>query len=177
MKSAWEEAPQFLLPCYDRKGFIKQKNRVVNDHWSSSLQHSGNEQVFQKKLRRHAVVCSKMLFAQRLGTWSDKALGHFGGSLIVPQSSVCTAHQIHPTDIRGLHQKGDNGKVWYRALQSAGVGVLANDIRNAVRKKTGLCGKKSQRGGRGLTQTHSIFFSVFSNSGAYKMAKKTVKKM
>ena len=35
-----------------------------------------------------------------------------------------------------------------------------------VRKKTRLCGKNSQRGGRGLTQTHSIFFSVFSNSGA-----------
>ena len=28
----------------------------------------------------------------------------------------------------------------------------------------------------GLTQTHSIFFSVFSNSGAYKMAKKYLKK-
>ena len=36
--------------------------------------------------------------------------------------------------------------------------------------------ENSQSGGRGLTQTHSIFFSVFSNSGAYKMAKKTVKK-
>ena len=44
-----------------------------------------------------------------------------------------------------------------------------------VRKKTGLCGQISLRGGRGLTQTHSIFFSVFSISGAYKMAKKTVK--
>ena len=129
------------------KGFIKHKNRVVNDHWSSLHSHSGNEQVFQKKLRRRAVVCSKMLFAQRLGTWSDKALGHFGGSLIVPQSSVCTAHQIHPTDIRGLHQKGDNGKVWYRALQSAGVGVLANDIRNAVRKKQDYVGKIPKGGG------------------------------
>ena len=39
------------------------------------------------------------------------------------------------------------------------------------RKKTGLWGENSQRGGRGLTQTHSIFFSVFSNSGAYKIAK------
>ena len=39
-------------------------------------------------------------------------------------------------------------------------------------EKTGLCGENSQRGGRGLTQTHPIFFSVFSNSGAYKMAKK-----
>ena len=90
-----------------------------------------------------------MLFAQRLGTWSDKALGHFGGSLIVPQSSVCTAHQIHPTDIRGLHQKGDNGKVWYRALQSAGVGVLANDIRNAVRKKNGIMWGKFPKWGAG----------------------------
>ena len=44
-------------------------------------------------------------------------------------------------------------------------------------KKTGLCGENSQRGGRDLTQTHSIFFSAFSNSGAYKMAKKNSKKM
>ena len=35
---------------------------------------------------------------------------------------------------------------------------------------------KFPKGGRGLTQTHSIFFSVFSNSGAYKMAKKYLKK-
>ena len=32
-------------------------------------------------------------------------------------------------------------------------------------------GKIPKGGGRGLTQTHSIFFSVFSNSGAYKMEK------
>ena len=36
-------------------------------------------------------------------------------------------------------------------------------------------GKIPKGGGRGLTQTHTIFFSVFFNSGAYKMAKKTVK--
>ena len=49
-------------------------------------------------------------------------------------------------------------------------------LKGRCQKKTGLCGENSQTGGRGLTQTHSIFFSVFSNSGAYKMAKKTVKK-
>ena len=38
------------------------------------------------------------------------------------------------------------------------------------REKTGLCGKNSQTEGGGLTQTHSIFFTAFSNSGAYKMA-------
>ena len=39
-------------------------------------------------------------------------------------------------------------------------------------KKNGIMWGKFPKGGRGLTQTHSIFFSVFSNSGAYKMAKK-----
>ena len=38
------------------------------------------------------------------------------------------------------------------------------------KQKTGLCGKNSQTEGGGLTQTHSIFFTAFSNSGAYKMA-------
>ena len=33
-------------------------------------------------------------------------------------------------------------------------------------KKTGFCGRNSQTGGSGLTQTHSIFFQFFSNSGA-----------
>ena len=44
-------------------------------------------------------------------------------------------------------------------------------VRDVVRKKTGLCGKNSQTGGMGLTQTHYIFFCFFS-SGAYNMAKK-----
>ena len=48
---------------------------------------------------------------------------------------------------------------------------LCDSNKGRCQKKTGLCGKNSQTGGRGLTQTHSIFFSVFSNSGAYKMAK------
>ena len=44
-------------------------------------------------------------------------------------------------------------------------------------EKNGIMwGKFPKGGGRGLTPTHSIFFSVFFNSGAYKMAKKTVKK-
>ena len=37
------------------------------------------------------------------------------------------------------------------------------------RKKRDYVGKIPNLGG-GLTQTHSIFFTVFSNSGAYKMA-------
>ena len=63
-----------------------------------------------------------------------------------------------------LYVDGVDGIGWL--LQVIGI------LRNVVRKKTGLCGENSQRGGRGLTQTHSIFFSLFSNSGAYKMAKK-----
>ena len=43
-----------------------------------------------------------------------------------------------------------------------------------VIKKRDYVGKIPKGGG--LAETHSIFFSVFSNSGAYKMAKKTVKK-
>ena len=49
---------------------------------------------------------------------------------------------------------------------------LQNQLRIVVRKKRDYVEKIPKGGGRGLTPTHSIFFSVFfSNSGAYKMAK------
>ena len=42
----------------------------------------------------------------------------------------------------------------------------AQENKGRGQKKTGFCVENSQTGG-GLTQTHSIFFSIFSNSGAY----------
>ena len=56
--------------------------------------------------------------------------------------------------------------------ESIGILIIELLSKEHGQKKMGLCGENSQRGGRGLTQTCSIFFPVFSNSGAYKMAKK-----
>ena len=91
-----------------------------------------------------------------------------GNSVQFPQSAaspICA----------GLH-KCTTLKIQKNTNTNTNTNAIQNTIRNVVRKKTGLCGKNSQTGGRGLTQTHSIFFSVFSNSGAYKMAKKIFKK-
>ena len=43
-------------------------------------------------------------------------------------------------------------------------GADQEEVRDALREKTGLCGKNSQTGGRGLTQTHylmSIYQIIF----------------
>ena len=48
---------------------------------------------------------------------------------------------------------------------------INNDKGRCQKRKRDYVGKIPKLG-VGLTQTHSIFFSVFSNSGAYKMANK-----
>ena len=65
----------------------------------------------------------------------------------------------------------------FRSLSWVGTGYLPYQWvvgplhkERCQKQKTGLCGKNSQTEGGGLTQTHSIFFTAFSNSGAYKMA-------
>ena len=56
--------------------------------------------------------------------------------------------------------------------ESIGIIIIELLSKERGQKKNGIMWEKIPKGGRGLTQTHSIFFSVFSNSGAYKMAKK-----
>ena len=61
------------------------------------------------------------------------------------------------------------------SIESIGIIIIELLSKERGQKKNGIMWEKIPKGGRGLTQTHSIFFSVFSNSGAYKMAKKYLK--
>ena len=70
-------------------------------------------------------------------------------------------------------KRGSKEKVKVTNTQKIISIFFLNALRVVVRKKRDYVGKIHKGGGRrGLTQTHSILFSVFSNSGAYKMAKK-----
>ena len=63
-------------------------------------------------------------------------------------------------------------KAWSFAITGEGGGRQQHNVLRVVirEKKRDYVGKIPKLRGGGLTQTHSIFFTAFSNSGAYKMA-------